>query len=538
MNYLISLTLLAKNLRIWPALGLALIVAATFSKSEAQNTKVNPVCGDGYSISWSLGKGSVLTPLGEPSGKIKCSGETCTVTGLRRGQNYEYYLDGLAADGELIFGDLIELRGPGTGDCPEYIPPTQKPPDDTCSHLPSGIVVRDHLPFATQCQLINDASVSDDELIARGILSAIDVWSTVGADTQVCFPQQGQLYFLDTATTPRVRSALPIQRVQGMTCGRIDRAGQVVLVPGGDSAPESATEVSQDPPVPALSAPTSVTSCEVITTGYLSLRGGPSTDYRRILSMPNGVRLVARARIGDWFMVNYEDQLGWSSGSYLALSPGCEGLGEAGAIILPPVAAAAAGEQPAPEADNTEIASPSGVALADCQVTTADILNLRAGPGLDYEIYAEIPYQLTLSAMAITGDWFMVEYESQSGWVSREYVVRRGICDAASAAVSVNPQPSPESAAPVSDAQDAPAEAERTEITAPAAQALSGCNLRAGDIINLRQGPSLDYNILAEIPNETSLIATARSGDWFEVELEGAMGWVNINYVFRNGACG
>ncbi len=536
MNYLISLTLLTKNLRIWPALGLALIVAAPFSLSEAQNTKVNPVCGDGYSISWSLGKGSVLTPAGEPSGTIKCSGKTCTVKGLRPGQTYEYFLDGLAADGELIYGDWIELRGPGTGDCPEYIPATPKPPDDTCSHLPSGIVVRDHLPFSTQCQPINEASVSDAELIARGILSAVDVWSNIGPQTQVCFQQQGQLYFIDTATTPRLRSALPMQRVQGMTCGRIDRAGQVVLVPGGDSAPETATEVSQDPPNPAVSAPASVTSCEVITTGYLSLRGGPSTNYSRILSMPNGVRLVARARIGDWFMVNYEEQLGWSSGSYLATSPGCDSLGEAGAIILPPVAAAA--EETAPEADHNEVASPSGVALANCQVTTADILNLRAGPGLDYEIYAEIPYQSSLSAMAITGDWFMVEYESQSGWVSREYVVRRGICDAASATVSVNPQSSPEPAAPAADAQDAPAEPEQTEITAPAAQALSGCNLRTGDIINLRQGPGLDYSILAELPNKTSLIATARSGEWFEVEHEDAMGWVNINYVFRNGACG
>ena len=434
--------------------------------------------------------------------------------------------------GGLIYGDAIQLRGPGTGDCPEYIPKTPTPyrPVDTCSQLPSGIVVRDHLPFSTQCQQINAGAVGDAELVAWGVLNAVDVWSNVGAETQVCFHQPGQLYFLDSATTPRLRSVLPAQRIQGMTCGRIDRAGQVVLLPGGESAHETVIEASEDSPIPAAPGPSSSTSCELVTTGYLSLRAGPSVYYTRILAMPNGARLVARARIGDWFMVNYQGQLGWASGSFLTTSPDCDALGEAGAIILPPVT-----EPSAPEADDTDMATPFGVALAGCQVTAADILNLRAGPGLDYEIYAEIPYQSSLNATAIAGDWFRVEYESQVGWVSREYVVRWGNCDAASA----NLRPRPEPAAPVADAQEAPAEeAEQMEITAPAAQELSGCNLRTGDIINLRQGPGLDYSILAEIPYETSLIPMARSGDWFYVEYESHMGWVNIDYVFRNGACG
>ena len=90
-------------------------------------------------------------------------------------------------------------------------------------------------------------------------------------------------------------------------------------------------------------------------------------------------------------------------------------------------------------------------------------------------------------------------------------------------------------------------EAEAPEATVEPAQAdmsdiagtpLTGCNLRTGDIINLRQGPGLDYGIIAEIPYQTSLIPTERSGDWFKVEYEGDMGWVNIDYVFRNGACG
>ena len=81
-------------------------------------------------------------------------------------------------------------------------------------------------------------------------------------------------------------------------------------------------------------------------------------------------------------------------------------------------------------------------------------------------------------------------------------------------------------------------ETDSTEILESVGQALTGCSLRTVAMVNLRQGPGLDYDVIVEIPYQTNLNATGRSGDWFVVEHEGMAGWVNNTYVFRTGACG
>lgn len=535
---LTNLALFTKGLPAWLALGLTLIAISALPKVEAQNLEVEALCGNRLSISWGApptAGGYQFTPRGDVVGKVKCSASepNCVIEGIRPGQVNEYWLDRITSEG-LVFGDPITLKGGNAGACPEYISttPTPRAPVDTCANLPANFLVSGFNAFSTQCRSVGSAGVGNDELIAQGVLDAVDVWGDANAEIRVCFRKQGRLKFLDAATAPRAVSDLVAENVDGMTCGWINRAGTVALLQGVQTAMPTAPETSDIPPPPAQTVPTSTTICQLETTGFLSLRAGPNVYYSRLLSMPSGVRLVARARVGDWFMVNYEGQLGWASRQYLAVSPGCDGLGEAGAVILPPMR-----ESPATDGEETmtdtqasmsqTVATESvrsvGQALAGCQVTTVAILNLRAGPGLYFDIIAEIPYQARLNAIGTATGWFEVEYEDQVGWVSRDFVFQFGTCDAASAAgrnVSL------------------PAQPEQTATTAPGSVPLADCNLQTSDIINLRQGPGLGYGVLAEIPFQTSLSASARSDDWFEVEYEGRAGWVSIAYVFRSGDCG
>ena len=542
MRSLIDLVLLEKRFRRFLAIGLALIATSALPRFAAQDLQIETLCDDRLSISWEAppkAGGYQFTSVDGDGGKVTCSDSepNCVIEGLKPGQAYSYFLDRVTSGG-VVFGDPIQLKVANMGSCPEYIAtsPTPPPPVDTCSHLPADIVVSGFRAFETQCRQVDSAGVGNAGLIAQGVLRAVDIWGNANAEIQVCFRQQGRLKFLDAATAPRAVSDLVAENIAGMTCGWINRAGTVALLQGSQAVTEIVAETSDSPPPPAPTGPSSTTICELVTSGRLSLRAGPSVYYARLLSMPSGARLVARARIDNWFMVNYEGQLGWASGEYLAVSPGCDSLGEAGAIILPSMI-----ETPTPETEeamtdttDTKETVPEtvatkpvvsvGQALAGCQLTAADILNLRAGPGLDYDIFAEIPYQSSLNAIAIAGDWFKVEYEGQAGWVIRDYVFRWGNCDAASAAASINLLPVAERVA--------------VEAETLGATLLTGCSLRTADIINLRQGPGLEYGVIAEIPFQMNLNATARSGDWFAVEHEGVAGWVINDYVFRNGACG
>ena len=467
-------------------------------------------------------------------------------------------LDEIAGDGGEIFPEerewydqnCVEEEEEEVIFWPPLPTPTPRPPVNTCAELPADVVVSGFRAFSTQCQRLGAAGVGNASLVAMGVLDAVDVWADVASEMRVCFRRRGSLKFLDAATAPRLVSDLAAEYSDGMTCGRINRAGTVVLMQAGDSAVETAVLTSDSTPTPAKVVPTSSTICQLLTTGRLSLRAGPSVNYARILSMPHGTRLVAEARIGDWFMVNFEGQWGWASKIYLAASPGCDALDDERAIILPPIIESSAPEseqvmtdesETMPDAEEAEMAAAERQSPDECQLTAAYLLNLREGPGLDYDVLAEVPYQTRLIASAKSDDWFEVDYEGLAGWVSREYVFRWGACYALGEAELMIPSASDEPGAPEAEVMTADEEtvpdAEEAEMAAPESPMPNVCQLTAVYLLNLRAGPGLDYDVLAEVPYQTRLIASAKSGDWFEVDYEGLAGWVNREYVFRWGAC-
>ena len=51
-------------------------------------------------------------------------------------------------------------------------------------------------------------------------------------------------------------------------------------------------------------------------------------------------------------------------------------------------------------------------------------MNLRAGPGTDFDKVAQIPAGTEVTALGTNGDesWIMVQYEGQYGWLAKEYL--------------------------------------------------------------------------------------------------------------------
>jgi len=323
-----------------------------------------------------------------------------------------------------VWDDREELRSFSTSgeECKRSAPPS-KPLAVTCPFLPASIVVSGYGKH-TQCKQLSEAGVGKPELIAQGVLDAVDIFGSVDAEVRVCFSQQGSLKFLDAATSPRAESNLAAERIEGMTCARIDRAGTVILLQGGEAA-AAASEIVVNPPAAVESDPGSSTICQLTTTGYLSLRAGPNIYYARTEVMPNGVGLIAEAKAGNWYLVEYEEQRGWANDAYLTKSPGCDAIGGSNRVFL------SLADEPAPvagEAAQPAATAPGANELLDCRLTTGDIINLRAEPGIEQPIEAEIPFGALLIAEDRSGDWFKVEYEGNMGWVNIDYVFRRGAC--------------------------------------------------------------------------------------------------------------
>ena len=121
-----------------------------------------------------------------------------------------------------------------------------------------------------------------------------------------------------------------------------------------------------------------------------------------------------------------------SGAGTVVLMESSEHSATAPATSLSPNALAPASIEPASDAapeTQPQLTFPDARPLVDCPVTTGDILNMRQGPGLSYPILREIPYQTRLTASQRAGEWYMVDYAGESGWIFFKLVSRHGSCN-------------------------------------------------------------------------------------------------------------
>lgn len=389
-----------------------------------RNIRTGTVTQDSISISWRSVPGAgpyYLSYYQEPDGPLIFLGETTgtsyTFNNLRPYTRYRLRVE----HDEGSFSTVGR-----TAESP--VATKARPRAFTCPFMPPEIVVSGYGEY-TQCNQVGAAGVAIPELIAQGILDAVDVYGTVDAEMRVCFRQQGRLLFLDSTTMPRAELDLAAEYIDGMTCGRINRIGTVALLQASEA---QAGDDADSAPDVAATGPVGLDNCQLRTIEYLSLRGGPSVMYARKTIIPRGARLLASARNGDWYLVNYEEQAGWISGEYVEASPGCEAVGSSESVFLlvatEPTEESTERSVTRPEASDADAALADEELRLDCRLTAGDIINLRERPGLENEILAEIPFQTSLIARERAGDWFEVEYEGQLGWVNIDYVFRNGYC--------------------------------------------------------------------------------------------------------------
>ena len=71
----------------------------------------------------------------------------------------------------------------------------------------------------------------------------------------------------------------------------------------------------------------------------------------------------------------------------------------------------------------------TGTPLEGCEITTGDILNLRTRPGLDGRVITQVPFGLSLEALAVEGDRYRVIYLDGQGWLNKEYLNLGAACE-------------------------------------------------------------------------------------------------------------
>ncbi|CUH40268.1 SH3 domain-containing protein [Jannaschia seosinensis] len=124
--------------------------------------------------------------------------------------------------------------------------------------------------------------------------------------------------------------------------------------------------------------------------GYLNLRGGPGTHHDIVRRLEPGDRVSVEEEMGRWARVRLPSgERGWASLDYL----------EQGS-------------------------APSGDALF-VSTTGAGWLNLRSGPGTQFEVLRRMYPGDRLVSLERQGDWLRIRHVSgATGWAHRDYVTR------------------------------------------------------------------------------------------------------------------
>jgi len=209
-------------------------------------------------------------------------------------------------------------------------------------------------------------------------------------------------------------------------------------------------------------APASASSA--MTTSDLNLRAGPSTGNHIKLVMPPGAEVTLLSNLGrsGFYKVSYGSETGYASADYLSIG---------GSSYVD-----------------------AGWSNAGSSQTTS-ALNLRSGPGLDYDIQLVMPYgaALTLTG-ASNGDFRGVIYNGTNGWASMQYLAQTG------------------------QFSDSGLNGGETAFTT------SGLNLRAG--------PSMSDRVIKVMPSGVEVTLTGEEqGGWSSVMYDGVDGWAASSYL-------
>lgn len=175
-----------------------------------------------------------------------------------------------------------------------------------------------------------------------------------------------------------------------------------------------------DAPVTAAATETvDAATCAGTVQANLNLRAGPSTDAGIILTIPSGstITITDENSDGSWLAVAYADESGWVSADFVAQPVGCDPMSAAA-----PVAAATT----APEPDEATVTNPDAVCAG---VTTAS-LNMRSGPGMDFQLVGGVEPETTVAILAADDglSWLQIDHDGAIGWVGASYVSQTGAC--------------------------------------------------------------------------------------------------------------
>lgn len=205
-----------------------------------------------------------------------------------------------------------------------------------------------------------------------------------------------------------------------------------------------------------------------VTADVLNVRSGPGTSYSRIGYVYEGNQVNVLEREDGWYVIEYNGGTGYVAEGYLEVT------GEVGS-----------------SSSDTSVANQTGV-------VTADLLNVRSGPGTNYDRIDTLANGKKVTLLGASNGWYQISYDGKTGYVSGTYIQVES-----SGGTTPDPTPTP---------------TQKTGVV-------------TADVLNVRSGPSTDYSKIDAVYSGKQLTITGEINGWYQVSYDGKSGYVSGEYV-------
>ncbi len=162
----------------------------------------------------------------------------------------------------------------------------------------------------------------------------------------------------------------------------------------------SGTNVAAPTPAPQTIGSGGSVSTGVVTASTLNLRSEPNTKAKVLAKLKRNDQLTITADTGTWYAVSYNGVSGYVSKDYVRIVQ----TASFDQSLLQPT--------PTPAAQTGPIYG----------TVTADAVNIRNGPGTEYDRIGQASKNQSVQVLSAFGDWFQIIINGTTGYISATYL--------------------------------------------------------------------------------------------------------------------
>ncbi|MBE7003876.1 MAG: hypothetical protein E7425_06275 [Ruminococcaceae bacterium] len=203
----------------------------------------------------------------------------------------------------------------------------------------------------------------------------------------------------------------------------------------------------------------------VITGDIVNVRKGPGTSYERVETLAAGREVTVLGEEDGWYYIKWNNSKGYVLKEYLMLS---------GDVSSRP---------------------------ANATVTGGGTINVRTGPGMDFNRITMLAEGKRVAVLSKENDWYYIAFDGTTGYIYCDYLQRDGSGQSTVAA------------APVID------------------KSVGNATVTGGNTINVRSGPDTSYSRQNMVSAGKRVTVLAEEGGWFKVSIDGGVGYIFGDYV-------